>query len=359
VHGSWLRSRLAHVRLYAGLVGVAIALSAAAIGVAVAYDLPLRDPDGLAGPTYVRLPAILGACFLLDVLPRVWRRRRGAPSLTTSFWIVAKERWPAHRIQLVLIGLGSWYLAYVAFRNLKGFVPFVRDGTADASLLRLDREIAMGDDPADILHQVLGTEAAAHFLSFVYVAWIVFIPLSLAAALVWTRDARRGIWYVTAVSFDWMLGAATYYLVPSVGPIYERPGSFAELPDTASSRLAGVLLDARLEVLADPHSSEQVQTIAAFASLHVGILVTAALVAHLSGLALAVRWGLWLFLGLTVLATVYLGWHYLLDAIAGAVLGALGVWLAARTNGIPLHRHVPASPPAGPYGRSQTPGSTA
>jgi hypothetical protein len=144
-------------------------------------------------------------------------------------------------------------------------------------LLRLDREIAMGDDPADILHQVLGTEAAAHFLSFVYVAWIVFIPLSLAAALVWTRDARRGIWYVTAVSFDWMLGAATYYLVPSVGPIYERPGSFAELPDTASSRLAGVLLDARLEVLADPHSSEQVQTIAAFASLHVGILVTAAL----------------------------------------------------------------------------------
>jgi hypothetical protein len=259
----------------------------------------------------------------------------------------------------VLIGLGSWYLAYVAFRNLKGFVPFVRDGTVDASLLRLDREITMGRDPADTLHQVLGTEAAAHFLSFVYVAWIVFIPVSLAAALVWTRDARRGIWYVTAVSFDWMLGAATYYLVPSVGPIYERPGNFAELPDTASSRLAEVLLDARLEVLEDPHTSEQIQTIAAFASLHVGILVTAALIAHLSGLASAVRWGLWAFLGLTVLATVYLGWHYLLDAIAGAVLGALGVWLAALANGIPLRRHVPDSPRAGPYGRSQTPGSTA
>ncbi len=38
---------------------------------------------------------------------------------------------------------------------------------------------------------------------------------------------------------------------------------------------------------------------------------------------------MWVFLGLTVLATVYLGWHYFADALGGAVLGTAGVWIAA------------------------------
>jgi hypothetical protein len=34
-----------------------------------------------------------------------------------------------------------------------------------------------------------------------------------------------------------------------------------------------------------------------------------------------------------VLATVYLGWHYFLDTVGGAVLGAAGVWIAALGTG--------------------------
>ncbi len=41
----------------------------------------------------------------------------------------------------------------------------------------------------------------------------------------------------------------------------------------------------------------------------------------------------WVFLALTVLATVYLGWHYFVDAIGGAVLGVAGVWIAALGTG--------------------------
>jgi membrane-associated phospholipid phosphatase len=76
-----------------------------------------------------------------------------------------------------------------------------------------------------------------------------------------------------------------------------------------------------------------VQTIAAFASLHVGITVTACLVAHWAGLAARIRWLLWGFLALTVLSTVYLGWHYLFDAVGGVVLGAAAAMLGAVVTG--------------------------
>ena len=53
---------------------LALALAGAAVVVALAYDLPLRDPDGVAGPTYVRLPIILLLAFLTDVVPRAVHR---------------------------------------------------------------------------------------------------------------------------------------------------------------------------------------------------------------------------------------------------------------------------------------------
>jgi membrane-associated phospholipid phosphatase len=35
----------------------------------------------------------------------------------------------------------------------------------------------------------------------------------------------------------------------------------------------------------------------------------------------------------TVVCTVYLGWHYFADTLGGAVLGAAGVWIAALGTG--------------------------
>ena len=44
--------------------------------------------------------------------------------------------------------------------------------------------------------------------------------------------------------------------------------------------------------------------------------LTAALAAHLLGLGRRLKIGLWIWLGLTMLATVYFGWHYFLDDLA-------------------------------------------
>ncbi len=333
---------------------VALALTAAAVAVAAAYDLPFRDPDGLAGPTYVRLPIILGLAFLTDVLPRALNRAyRGGRLADTGRQLVSvsRERWPPEHIRFALLGLGSWYLTYVAFRNLKSFVPFVNEGLEDGILERIDRTIFLGHDPAVLLHDLLGTGIAAHVLSFVYISWIVLVPVSLVAALVWSRSVSGGSWLVTAVGVDWVLGVATYFAVPTVGPVYWRPEMFAALPHTDVTSIQQTMMDERVEVLADPFATTAVQTIAAFASLHVGITVTVCVIAHLLGLSRLVRWSLWFFLLVTVVATVYLGWHYFADAIGGAALGVAGVWIAAvatgnHVRGRPVYRRdvAPAEP---------------
>lgn len=343
---------------FAGLCALAMAL--ATVVVAWVEDLPVRDPDGVVVPTYVRLPIILLIAWLLDVLPRSLHRsttalRQGHARWRTpwqDFRTVARERWTRSHVIFSVSGLAAWYVCYAAFRNLKSYVPFVHQRIFDTSFHRIDHALWMGHDPANVLHSWFGTGWAAEFFSAVYVIWIVLIPVSLAIALVWTRHPAAGSWFVTAVALDWLLGVATYYALPTLGPIYSSPGDFADLRHTYATTLEEDLLRDRLSVLSDPHATHAVQTIAAFPSLHVGIMVTVCLFVTLIGLARWIRVTAWSFLVLTVLSTIYLGWHFSLDVLGGAVLGAAAVWLAALGTG----NHVGGRPrlvDRGSYDRAQ------
>ncbi len=317
---------------------VALAMGALTLVMAWIYDLPVRDPDSVAGPTWFRLPGILLLAFLADVVPRALWRARNPLRAWPHFVAVVRERWHLAHVKFALVGLGTWYLTYASFRNLKSFVPFVNTHLWDGFLEDVDRILFLGHEPAQVLHSWLGTGATAHVLSFVYVAWIAFVPASLALALVWSRNTRAGAWYVTAIAVDWVLGAATYFAVPTLGPIYSRPAMFDDLPRTDVTGLQEMMMSERHDVLVNPFTTQAVQTIAAFASLHVGICVTMCLMAELLRLHRALRIFLWVFLVLTVVATVYLGWHFAVDALGGALLGTAGVWIAAKGTGNAFRR---------------------
>ena len=316
-------------------VWLAVAMAVTTLVMAWIYDLPVRDPDGGAGgPTYIRLPLILLAALATDIVPRaVWRARHHPPSVAACARNVVTERWGVRHLGFALVGLSAWYVIYVSFRNLKSFVPFVNRHLWDGVLEDVDRLLWFGHDPAQVLHSWFGTGLAAHFFSAVYIAWIIFVPASLVVALVWSRETRGGAWYVTAIAVDWVLGALTYFVVPTLGPIYARPELFSGVARTDVTGLQESMMADRHEVLTNPLTTDAVQTIAAFASLHVGMCVTMCLMAELLRLWRPVRIFLWVFLALTVLATVYLGWHYFVDALGGAVLGAAGVWIAALGTG--------------------------
>lgn len=313
------------LRPYALAIFLALGSALVAIVVALAYDLPLRDPDGIAGPAYTRLPAAVLVMVLIDVLPRAIRRR-------VSVLTVIRERYGPGRLALVAVGLAAFYLSYVSYRNLKGALPLARPNVLDYELTRLDRMMAFGNDPAILLHELLGTGITAHLLSGVYLGFLAFVPISLGIALVWSRSLWVGAWYVTAMCLNWVGGALSYYLVPSLGPVFVRSSPYTDLPPTGASHLAESLADHRLQVLADPHGATVIAGVAGFASLHVSITFTAALIAHRIALPRVIRWSMWIFFVLTVTATIYFGWHYLVDDIAGLGLGALAVVVGQRVT---------------------------
>ncbi len=318
---------------------VATVMAALAALVAWSYQLPLRDPDGASLPTWFRLPLIVGAAVALDIGTRwILLVRRGGTGARAAVRAVLVERWNRDQIWFTASGLVTWYVAYVAFRNLKSYVPFVTDRIADPELARLDRLLWGGHNPAVLLHETLGTTWANWVMAAVYLIWIGLVPATLAIALVWTRRSTAGAWYVTAVSLNWALGAALYYAVPSLGPTYSSPQWFASLPHTPNTSVRDLLLSDRIEVLAGPWDTHTVQTIAAFASLHVAVMVTICLVAEAMRLPAFVRAAAWIFLGLTIVATIYLGWHFFVDVLAGVGVGVAAVALAGRATGNPLRR---------------------
>jgi hypothetical protein len=323
---SWVR--------YFGWAWVAgILMLVATIWIAGTENLPIRDPDAFI-PGYLRMPLIVLGAILTDIVPRAVRRAGGRPRELPAAWReVVAERWPSSHWAFALSGMAAWYLTYAAFRNLKSFAPFVNRHNWDDELASMDRWMFFGRDPADLMHDVLGTGFTAQVMSAVYIVWIVLVPVSIAIALVWTRHVRAGSWYVTAVAFAWTIGATLYLLVPTVGPVYSDPGEFSDLPDTYATWLADSLLEDRVAVLADPWGSGTLQTIAAFASLHVGIMMTICLVAEFVHLARWIRVAAWCFLAMTCVSTVYLGWHFVVDVFGGLALGALCVWLGALATG--------------------------
>lgn len=346
-HGSGLLRALTH---FSAAWVVSLALMLAAVVMALAKHLPLHDPDnGLPG--YIRMPVIVLAAVALDIVPRaVWRSARGHGPIRSVTAEVVQERWPASHRWFAGLGVAAWYLSYAAFRNVKSMAPLVNDRLFDGDLARFDRMLFAGSDPGVLLHNLLGTGLAAHVLSAVYMVWIVLIPASIGIALAWTRSTLAGVWYVTALTFDWALGAALYVAVPTVGPVYSNPAEYVGLPETYVSRLQHSMWADRVAVLGDPAHSG-LQTIAAFASLHVGIMVTICLLLEFIKAARWMRTAAWLFLGMTCLATVYLGWHFVADVICGALLGAVAIWLSAVTTGNhvglrPRLRHMAEQTPA-------------
>jgi len=301
-----------------------------------AVGLPLRDPDHVAALYLALVGCGVALLVGLDIAIRAGRRSATWRPSRAALRNVRRERWTLGRAVAAGCALISFYVTYMAYRNLKSVVPLLRPGDLfDRELADLDRALFGGHDPAALLHSLLGTGISTHVLSAAYVAFIVFLPLSLALPLVFSRDLQAGLFYATALSANWVLGAATYFMLPALGPIYADPAAFAGLPVSEVTHLQDILLDQRLEFLQAPRTGTP-QAIAAFASLHISMSLTAAIAAHLLTLGRRAKAGLWIWFALTVLSTVYLGWHYVLDDLAGLVIAGLALGLARILTGFDL-----------------------
>jgi membrane-associated phospholipid phosphatase len=329
---------------------VAVVAVLAALPATHAVGLPLRDPDHVAALYLVLVGFGVMVLVGLDILVRAARSSGGFPPSRAAVRRVRRERWTLGRGVAVGSALLGFYVTYMAYRNLKSVVPLLRPGELfDRQLADLDRSMFGGHDPGALLHTLLGTGIQTHVLSAAYVAFIVFLPLTIGVALVCSRDLQAGLFYTTAQSINWVLGAASYFLLPSLGPVFAEPAAFVRLPASEVTHLQSVLLDQRLEFLRDPATGTP-QSIAGFASLHISMSFTAAVAAHLLGLGRPVKIGLWIWFALTTVATIYLGWHYVLDDLGGVILGAMALALAAALSGVDLRTARQRRRATGPVG---------
>jgi hypothetical protein len=329
--GPAFRSYLVAPAIAAGMLLVTLAWGAR-------YGMGLRDPDGIVGDRFVFVLALIGAFWALDVVPRgIMAARSGSRPAFSAVLATARERWPWRRIVFVLASIVAFYVTYLCYRNVKSYLPLARPEIVDSDLANFERGV-FGTDPSTLLHQLLGTGVSAQVLSTIYLLFLTFVPISVGVALVWSTDRAGGLWWVSVLSINWVFGVASYFLLPSMGPAFVEPHLFSQLPDTGTASLQGALMEDRRAFVADPVGSGQLQSIAAFASLHVSIVFAGALVAHLLRAPRLLRIAMWVYLGLTFAATIYFGWHYVVDDIGGFAIGFASVYLGAVMTGWRIER---------------------
>jgi hypothetical protein len=311
----------------AGPVVAVVAMASAAVATGIA-GVPLRDPGWVTVRRLSTAVVIVLAFVLVDA---VVRARRPSPR---AIGRALRARWTRHRIAAVALALLCFHVTYLAYRNIKSVAPLLRPGDVfDARLMDLERSLFGGRDPGVLLHDLLGTGASAHALSGVYMLFFTFIPVVLAAGLVFAPDLRAGLHLATALSLTWLLGAGSYLILPSIGPFHWDPAAFASLPITPVRELQDALISQRGLFLGNPDAPGAAQSIGAFASLHTAICVTALFGAHVLRAPRILTALLWVMAILTVVATVYFGWHYLLDDIGGIVIAMLALAIARALDG--------------------------
>lgn len=331
-------------RAYTVLVLTAIGIGIWAIITAVHLDRPLIDPEGsFLGPSWLRLPLLCLGALALDLLPRAIWLSRGRPAAMPA---IMRERlrshWSRERVLLVMLGIVCFYVIYVCYRNLKSFLPLVSGRMYDRELHLLDKVLFFGHEPGPVLHDVLGTTVVAHLLSSFYLLFIPMVAILVTVWLVWSRNLSYGWWFVTAQGLAWTLGTISYYALPTLGPGLEYYWLYDDLANTGTTDLMNSLVNARQGVL---WGDGQAQTVAGFASLHTGISLLWALMVQFTVQSRILRIVFWVNFGLTVVATLYFGWHYLADDIAGILIAFASFYLAGLATGQKFERGGLASHP--------------
>jgi hypothetical protein len=313
-------------RTTALLWAVAAVFAAIALARSAQVGIPFRDPGGrmFRGRLLSAVELLVVLAVLEGVVRGLWRHRALRGSVR-AVGRALRERWTLRRIGLVLSGLVAYHVVYVSYRNLKSWDAF--NSPRDHDLLSIDKALFLGHSPAVLLHDLFGTGAAAVVLADIYRSFTYLVVLSVVGTLAMLPRVREAYVMLVAGVWVWILGIASYYLVPTLGPFASAPSEFVGLRHTEITDSQVTYLAERAHLLAAPHASDAFASISAFASLHVGFSTTIFLVAvHYRWRKTAIALGAYVVA--VMVSTVYFGWHFVLDDIAGVVIAVLAVTLA-------------------------------
>uniref|UniRef100_UPI003B3BA3D7 phosphatase PAP2 family protein n=1 Tax=Micromonospora sp. TaxID=1876 RepID=UPI003B3BA3D7 len=135
----------------------------------------------------------------------------------------------------------------------------------------------------------------------------------------------------------WTLGTISYYALPTLGPGFRYVQLYTDLPDTPSRQLMDSLDFTRDQVVAGTLSNA-VQSVAGFASLHTAITMLVALMVQYTIQNKWLRIAVWANFVITVIATLYFGWHYIADDVAGVLIALVSFYVGGLASGQKFER---------------------
>jgi hypothetical protein len=188
-----------------------------------------------------------------------------------------------------------------------------------------------------VLHNALGSGIAAEVLSTVYLWFLPLVPLALTAWLIWSRNLGFGYWFATSQCIAWTLGTISYYALPTLGPGIYHPWLYGTVNDTNAASLMNSLQWGRFGVFYSGNDS--LQSIAGFASLHCAITLLVALMIQYTIRNRVLKIVFWVNFCLTTVATLYFGWHYVADDIAGIAIALVSFYVGGWASHQSFVRH--------------------
>ncbi|MBI2898809.1 MAG: phosphatase PAP2 family protein [Planctomycetes bacterium] len=237
----------------------------------------------------------LSAAGVLAVAVVAWRRRTAA-ALST------------------LRDVAPFLLAYLSYVLLRDLVPLLRPGLLDGRLADMETA-ALGVPSFVAIPNAIGCAFLDFLLMGCYLSHY-YVPPAFAIWLAW-KDRARFRTFMLALTISWAVGYLGYLAVPAIGPKYyfanyelwkTHPGLSPALHIIEG--FAGISRDC-------------------FPSMHVAWTVLTLWFARperlFFRLYLPVGAGL-------ALATLYFGFHYLIDLPAGALLAVLAAVAARRLH---------------------------
>jgi hypothetical protein len=288
-------------------------------------DIPLRDVHGSILRTRLATSVLVFvAAVLVDA---AWRTPRPGWSPRAAL-ATLRTRWTLRRVGLLWSGLLAYHLVYFSYHNLKSWD--VLNAPRDDLLTQWDRWLFLGHSPAVLLHDLLGRDVATWVLMVWYESFPTIVTISFVALPVLATRMRKGYVFLASMIWVWILGTACYYAIPSLGPFDYEPHIFAGLPETIVTRTQDLYMAQRAHLLADPSAPDAFAQVSAFASLHVGVtgVITGMLRYYGFRRLFAV---MCVYLAGTVVATVFLGWHFFVDDIAGVMIAVAAILLGHLT----------------------------
>jgi hypothetical protein len=256
-------------------------------------------------------------------------------------FVERKIRQPLHALAAILLPAVYLFAGVLLVFAYNDIIASVHFGFAyDLSFDAVDKWILRGSSVADLSHWAVQIFPPSFFRVLEVIYFGLFPQIGAGIILVALYAGKKnssqyGLQYVGTILVAYYLTLGLFYLCPSQGPYYLRPTDFSSHSGTLQTDLIQKMLAARTLARWNhvPLHSISADYFIGFPSMHIALpLIVMWFLRRWKRMVIA----LCAYDSLLIVSILLLEWHYIVDIIGGALVGAVaiaitdgGVWSKA------------------------------